>query len=135
MTWRTLAGMQVKGIVWLGTRTDRFDEMRAFVASVSGRDPWIDEPGFAVFDLPNGDRIEVLGPEGGDPPRPEAPLAGLLVEDVDEARGELEAVGIEFVGPVHDGGDGNRWAHFRAPDGHLYELTSRPDHPAHALEP
>ena len=125
-------GVDVKGLVWLGTRTTAFDEMRAVLARFTGVEPWIDEPGLAVFDLPNGDRLEVLGPEGDDPPRLEAPLAGLLVEDVDAARRELEAEGVEFVGPVHDGGGGNRWAHFRAPDGHLYELTSRPDHPAHA---
>ena len=102
----------------------------AFMARAIGRDPWIDRPGFAVFDLPNGDRVEVFGPGGTAPPQ-EAPVAGFLVEDVDAARGELETVGIEFIGPVGRSDDGNAWTHFRAPDGHVYELTSRPDHDAH----
>lgn len=124
--------MEIKGIVWLGTRTARFAEMRAFVARISGTEPWIDEDGFAVFDLPNGDRLEVFGPGGDGTPPLDAPVAGFLVDDVDAARAELEAAGIAFIGPIARGDDGNAWTHFRAPDGHVYELTSRPDHPAHA---
>ena len=121
-----------KGIVWLGTRTERFEEMRAFLALATGREPWLERPGFAVFDLPDGDRVEVFGPGGDQPPR-DAPVAGFLVDDVDEARTQLESAGIEFVGDVARADDGNAWAHFRAPDGHLYELTSRPDHRSHTV--
>ncbi|MFN0281555.1 MAG: VOC family protein [Kineosporiaceae bacterium] len=53
-----------------------------------------------------------------------APVAGLLVDDVDAAAGELTAAGISAV---HRGGDGGTaWAHFRAPDGNLYEITRLP---------
>lgn len=120
-----------KGIVWLGTRTERFDDMRAFMTLVVGREPWLEREGFAVFDLPNGDRVEVFGPGGAAPPH-DAPVAGFLVEDVDAARTELASVGIEFLGPVNRSSDGNAWVHFRAPDGHIYELTSRPDHESHS---
>ena len=122
--------MKVKGIVWLGTRTRRFGEMREFFGRIAG-DPHIDDEGFAVWDLPNGDRLEVFGPGGGDPPFEDAPVAGFLVDDVAAARAELEQVeGVEFIGPIHDdGGFGNQWSHFRAPDGHVYEVTNRPDHP------
>jgi glyoxalase/bleomycin resistance protein/dioxygenase superfamily protein len=108
--------------------------MRDFVAEISGQMPWIDEQGFAAFELPNGDRLEVFGPEGDDPPFETAPVAGFLVSDVTEARTELERRGIEFIGPVHTADDGHSWSHFRAPDGHVYELTSRPDHPNHATD-
>jgi len=47
----------------------------------------------------------------------------LRVDDVAAAREELEAKGVEFIGPVHsDPFSGNRWSHFRAPDGYVYEL-------------
>ena len=122
--------MKVRGIVWLGTRTPRFGEMRDFFGRIAG-DPHIDDDGFAVWDLPNGDRLEVFGPGGDDPPFEDAPVAGFLVDDVAAARAELEQLdGVDFIGPIHDdGGSGNRWSHFRAPDGHVYEVTNRPDHP------
>jgi hypothetical protein len=125
--------MRVKGVVWLGTRTEHFAEMRAFFERISGTAPWVDEPGFAVFDLANGDRLEVFGASAGEESFMSSPVAGLLVDDVDAARAELEAEGIEFIGGVESADDGSSWTHFRAPDGHVYELTSRPDHPAAAL--
>ena len=68
---------------------------------------------------------------GDDPPFEDAPVAGFLVDDVAAARAELEQLeGVEFIGPIHDdGGFGNQWSHFRAPDGQVYEVTNRPDHP------
>jgi catechol 2,3-dioxygenase-like lactoylglutathione lyase family enzyme len=124
--------MRIKGIVWLGTRTERFGEMRAFFRDVTGVEPRVDEPGFAVFDLASGDRLEVFGAaEDDDHAFMTAPVVGFLVDSVDDARAELETRGISFIGPVHRAPDGNAWAHFRAPDGHVYEVTEQPGHPAH----
>lgn len=123
--------MQVKGIVWLGTRTERFAEMRAFFAAIAGG-PHVDDAGFAVWDLPNGDRLEVFAPGGEEPPHGDAPVVGFLVDDVAAARAELERIpGVELIGEIQDDGgvSGNQWSHFRAPDGHVYEVTNRPDHP------
>jgi hypothetical protein len=39
--------------------------------------------------------------------------------------------GIEFLDEIQRADDGNCWSHFRAPDGHVYELTEQPGHPAH----
>ena len=121
--------MRVKGIAWLGTRTERFDEMREFFLEITGVVPR-DEQGLAVFDLASGDRIEVLKPQVGENYMV-APVVGFLVEDVAAARAELESRGIEFIGPIRTGA-GSSWSHFRAPDGHVYELTSLPGHPAYA---
>ena len=46
------------------------------------------------------------------------------VEDVADARREMEAKHIRFIGPVHDGAS-SAWSHFYGPDGHVYELTAR----------
>jgi hypothetical protein len=121
--------MRVKGIVWLGTRTERFDEMREFLLEITGVTPR-DDPGLAVFDLASGDRIEVLDTAVAESYMV-APVVGFLVEDVATARAELESSGIEFIGPIRTGA-GSSWSHFRAPDGHVYELTALPGHPAHA---
>jgi hypothetical protein len=121
--------MRVKGIVWLGTRTERFDEMREFFLGITGVTPR-DEPGMAAFDLASGDRIEVLDTAVGESYMV-APVAGLLVDDVATARAELESSGIEFIGPIRTGA-GSTWSHFRAPDGNVYELSELPGHPAYA---
>jgi hypothetical protein len=121
--------MKIKGIVWLGARTDRFDEMTDFCRDLLGLSQTLLEPGFAVFDMPNGDRLEIFGPQGSYNTFFTHPVAGFLVDDIEAARAELEAKGIEFLGPIQ--GDKNyKWTHFRAPDGFVYELTYSTTHPS-----
>jgi catechol 2,3-dioxygenase-like lactoylglutathione lyase family enzyme len=120
----------IKGIVWTGVRTDRFDDMRRFLLRVTTAPPVIDDDGFAVFNLPDGDRFEIFGPDAYEH-FTTGPVVGFLVDDVDAARASLETEGIVFLAPTARSDDGNAWAHFRAPDGNVYELTSRPDHPSH----
>jgi hypothetical protein len=39
----------------------------------------------------------------------------------------MEAAGVDFFDDeVQRADDGNAWAHFRAPDGNVYEITSGP---------
>jgi catechol 2,3-dioxygenase-like lactoylglutathione lyase family enzyme len=125
--------MDVKGIVWVSSRTPSFDEMRSFVAETLELEPYYEEEHMSLFRFPNGDTFEVTGPRSPywqtppvEPPpdgRGPAPVAAFQVDDVDAARTELEAKGIRFLGPVHsDPGSGNRWTHFVAPDGYVYEL-------------
>ena len=45
--------MKVKGIVWLGTRTDRFEQMNDFCRDLMGLSQKLLEPGFAVYELPS----------------------------------------------------------------------------------
>ena len=117
--------MKIHGIVWLGTRTDHFAEMVGFARDVLGLKPVLQRQDFAVFDCLNHDRFEIFGPGDEEHTFMRAPVAGFLVDDVAAARTEMEAQGIEFIGPVqHD--TGYAWSHFRAPDGHIYELSSRP---------
>jgi hypothetical protein len=123
--------MEIKGLVWLGTRTSKFEEMVEFITEISSLSPGLLEQDFAVFDLPNGDRLEVFGLSDQDHTFMTCPVAGFLVENVAKMRAEMEAKGIEFIGPVQTAEDGNSWSHFRAPDGHVYEITSHPGHPAH----
>jgi catechol 2,3-dioxygenase-like lactoylglutathione lyase family enzyme len=118
--------MQVKGIGWLGTRTDRFAEMVDFTTDVLGLTPSVNAPDIAVFKLPDGDEFEVFAAGNDDLPFPNIPVAAFLVPDVDRARAEMEARGARFIGPTTHH-DAFAWAYFRAPDGHVYEITHRPD--------
>jgi catechol 2,3-dioxygenase-like lactoylglutathione lyase family enzyme len=121
--------MKVKGLIWLGTKTDRFADMARFYEEVLGLRPTIKEPDFAVYRLPGGEAVELFGPTAGHDHFVTGPVAGFWVDDVAEARAEMEVKGVEFTGPtVTDGG--YAWAHFRAPDGTVYEITSTEESPA-----
>jgi len=120
----SLGLVEVRGIVWLGTRTARFDEMTAFAENVLGLRAKRREGGLAMYGLPGGDVFEVFDeshPAGG---HPEGVAGGFLVDDAEQAVAELRAAGVE-VTEVESAED-YRWAYFRAPDGNLYEVTSGP---------
>jgi catechol 2,3-dioxygenase-like lactoylglutathione lyase family enzyme len=120
----SLAKMELRGVVWLGTRTARFDEMVAFARDVLGLELKHGEDGLAVFALPDGDTFEVFDerhPGGG---HPDGVAGGFLVDDAGVAADELRAAGVE-VSELGSAGE-FRWAYFRAPDGNLYEVTSGP---------
>ena len=122
--------MKIKGIVWLGTRTERFDQMTSFCRDLLGLSQRLLEPGFAVFEMPNGDLFEVFGPEQDMNTFMDHPVAGFMVDDIESARAELESKGVEFLGPIEGETNDYRWTHFRAPDGFVYELTYSAAHPS-----
>jgi catechol 2,3-dioxygenase-like lactoylglutathione lyase family enzyme len=122
--------MNVKGLIWLGTRTPKFAEMLNLYKNVMGMSVTHQEPGFAIMDLPNGDRVEIFGDESPYNTIFTHPVAGFLVDDIAATRAEMESRGIEFIGPIETADDGNAWTHFRAPDGFIYELTYTPSHPS-----
>jgi catechol 2,3-dioxygenase-like lactoylglutathione lyase family enzyme len=116
--------MQLRGIVWLGTRTPHFDEMAAFVQDVLGLTARHREDGLAIFALENGDTVELFDPQHEGGGHPDGVVGGFLVDSAEEAAAELESKGVE-VSELGSAGK-FQWAYFRAPDGHLYEITSGP---------
>jgi catechol 2,3-dioxygenase-like lactoylglutathione lyase family enzyme len=120
----SLGSVEVKGIVWLGTRTARFDEMTSFAEDVLGLKARHREAGLAMYALPGGDLFEVFDdshPAGG---HRDGLAGGFLVDDAADAVAELRAAGVD-VTDVQTA-DAFAWAYFRAPDGNLYEVTSGP---------
>jgi catechol 2,3-dioxygenase-like lactoylglutathione lyase family enzyme len=120
--------VEVKNVRWVGIRTDRYDEMVAFLRDVLGLRTNFEEPTTVEFETSEGDEIQVMAP--GDryyeffAEHANGPVPLFEVDDVHTARRELEAAGIEIVGATER--DSNwEWIHVRAPDGNLYELASR----------
>ncbi len=61
----------------------------------------------------------------GDGPRPASSQLVIFVKDVDAAYGELVAKGVEFIREPIDRAWGMRTAHFKDPDGHIWELAQQ----------
>lgn len=117
--------MNIKGIIWLGVRTKKFKEQCDFYEKLFNLPVVYDEPGFKVFDLPNGDRVEVFDEANPDGEHfSTGPVVGFWVDNIEAARAEMEAAGITFLGETGIG-DTSKWAHFRGPDGNTYEITER----------
>jgi hypothetical protein len=71
--------------------------MTDFCRDLLGLTQTLLEPGFAVFDLPNGDQLEIFGPAESTNTFITHPVARFLVDDIVAARSEMEAKGIEFI--------------------------------------
>ena len=116
--------MEVTGLSWVGTRTERFEETARFFGEVMGIERDEEQPGFVSFKTPRGDKVEVFDTDESEHGfMTTGPAVGFAVTDIDDARSELEAAGIEFMEPTQRQGD-FQWAHFRGPDGNIYEITS-----------
>ena len=120
--------MDVKSYSWAGAPTDDFDGTMRFFEEVLGfrvvmRD---DETDFGMFRLPSGQVFEVFGPKSDEHSYLKMPAVGFDVDDVRQARAELEAQGIEFVTDILTIPSGKvSWTYFVGPDGFLYEIWQR----------
>ena len=112
--------MQIVGLVFAGSSTPKRPEMTAFVTDVLGLQPVVvDGVEADLFDLADGSSFAVAWAAGMGPSER---TLGFLVEDLDQAWAELRAAGVETDAEVSTN-DRFRYLHFRAPDGHLYELV------------
>lgn len=112
--------MELLGTWFVGTRTDRRDDMTAFCRDVLGLPP-VEGHGMdaSVFLLPDGSTFAVTSPDG---PGDERRTVGFLVADIEEAWSELRAAGVDTDDAV-SGNDTQLYLHFTGPDGRLYELV------------
>ena len=114
--------MEVVGLGWCGTRTEHGAELADFYRDVLRLPLVHQEPGFWVFQLPDGTNVEVFA---SDTPGKEhfttGPVVGFAVRDLPSAVAELRAAGVPLVGPSRPESQ-----HFVGPDGNVYELVSAP---------
>jgi catechol 2,3-dioxygenase-like lactoylglutathione lyase family enzyme len=120
--------VNVLRLCWLGVRAHEHEAMVGVLRDVMGLTPELVEPETTELSLPSGDRVQVFGP--GHPyfqflgRHASGPVPLFEVDDVQRARAELVAAGLEVIGEIEDDGTWE-WLHFRGPDGNLYELASR----------
>lgn len=114
--------MKIHGIVFAGTGTAARAQMAAFARDVLGLAPaTVAGVEADLFDLPDGSSFAVASPQGmGATDR----SLGFLVDDIDNAVQELRAAGAEVDDDISSNAR-ERYVHFRAPDGQLYELVER----------
>lgn len=120
--------MRVIGLRWVGTATSNYDEMVTFLRDVLGLRTDFEKLSTTEFRTANGDAVQVMGPDdlyhAFFDEHARGPVVLFEVDDVRMAAAELRDAGIEVVGDLQT--DSNwEWVHFRAPDGHMYELASR----------
>ena len=121
---RVEALMRVHGVVWVGTRTDNFDQTVGFFRDVMGIEFGFPAEDFAWSKMPNTSQLEIFGPSDRDHHHfATGPVPEFLVDDLPAALDELRSAGVDILGePVIHDREG--WLHFRAPDGNVYGLTS-----------
>ena len=116
----------VRGVGFLGVRVADHDQFEASVSlyrDTLGLAPFREEPGrLAWFRLGDGTELHVYGPADTDHEVfGDRPCVGLRVDDVDTARARMEAAGVEFLWETQRDEE-RAWAHYRGPDGTVYEL-------------
>lgn len=112
--------MDVTGLGWSGTRTERSEQMANFYESVLGLRPVHTEPSFWVYALPDGRHVEIFGLDyPGKNHFATGPVVGFAVRDLPGAVQELRGAGVELLGAP-----GPTWQGFRGPDGNVYELVA-----------
>ncbi|WP_329575547.1 hypothetical protein OG500_01480 [Kitasatospora sp. NBC_01250] len=113
--------MRILGLVFAGTSTPYRSQMAGFLGdTLLLPRAQVDGVEADLFELPDGSSFAVSSPGGmGDAPR----SVGFLVDDLAAAAVVLREAGVE-VGPVGEN-ERDRYLHFRAPDGELYELVER----------
>ncbi|HTR12909.1 MAG TPA: VOC family protein [Roseiarcus sp.] len=119
--------MAVRGVGFVGVRSDRLSDMVALFRDVLGV-PVAREAGDLVgFTLADGAVLELYGPDDAFHAFfTTGPVVGLRVDDFDEAHRAMIGAGIEFIGETQRAG-GIAWRHFRAPDGTILEIIGPSD--------
>jgi hypothetical protein len=91
--------MKIKALVWMGIKTDTFQEMEHFMQDVMGLPQVHHAQDFAVFQLPNKDKVEIFGPQGPNQHfAPDSIVCGFLVEDIHQAGRNLFAPVSNWLG-------------------------------------
>ena len=117
--------MKVKGYAWAGLATDDFERSLHFFTEVMGLPVELKLDDLAILTVGPGQQLEIFG---GDQPGKSLtanPVVAFEVDDMEAARAELVAAGVELIGDVGSAG-GFQWQYFRSPDGHIFEIKTRP---------
>lgn len=109
-------------LAWVGTRTVQYEATLAFFGNVLDLPEAEELPELVEYRLPDGAAVEVFlpGTVMDHPHFTTGPVPGFGVKDLDAAVSELRVRHLRLLG-LKLGASGG-WAHFRAPDGCVYEV-------------
>jgi catechol-2,3-dioxygenase len=109
---------------WIGVVVEDLEAQRRFYGGVLGFRPLESGTDWVQFDLGEERILELVR-------RSERPQydrlryqVGFAVPDIDAARQELIARGVEPISELE--GSGRRWCYFRDPEGNVFELKKSP---------
>jgi len=108
---------------WIGVVADNLEVQRRFYRDTLGFTEAGAGAGWVHFDV-NGRLLEVI--QRTRDPEYDAPRyqVGFTVDDIQTARAELVAAGVEPLTDIEGGPESpNRWCYFRDPEGNLFEIT------------
>ena len=110
---------------WIGVVAENLQAQAAFYRDVLGLcqvaagDDWVQ------FDF-GGRTFEILGRSALSQYDARRVQVGFTVEDIEVAREELSAAGVDaLTGVEGDQAAGARWCYFRDPEGNVFEITQR----------
>src|SRR5206468_2780361 len=108
--------MEITGVNWLGIYTDKVAETRDFFHTVLGLRLAANHESFVRLVATNGSKVEIFGPgdESYDQFQADRLSGGFSVTNLEAAREELIAAGIEVIGSIESYGK-HRWQKFRGP--------------------
>jgi catechol 2,3-dioxygenase-like lactoylglutathione lyase family enzyme len=114
----------VTHLAWVGTRTPHYDEMRSFFGNFMRLEVVEDLPELTEYRLPDGASLEVFlpGTPLDHPHFSTGPVPGFGVEQLSRAVEVLRSHKVPILQSKETAGGG--WAHFRSPDGYVYELKA-----------
>jgi catechol 2,3-dioxygenase-like lactoylglutathione lyase family enzyme len=110
--------MNVRGLIWVGIDTPRYEETVAFFRERLGLRVVFEEATSTELECPNGTRVQVTDAAIGG-----CPVPLFEVDDVRLACQELEAAGA-VIGALQEDAEWE-WIEVVGPDQHKYELASR----------
>jgi catechol 2,3-dioxygenase-like lactoylglutathione lyase family enzyme len=117
--------MKVKGFSWVGVSTDDYDRSMRFFRDLLGLEVWVEGEEQAILKTASGQQLEIFGRDEREKQLAASPVIAFEIDDIDAAREELRAAGIELIGDVGRW-NGFAWQYFRSPDGHIFEIKSSP---------
>ena len=119
------SGVKAKSFSWVGVATDDFERSMRFFRDVLGLEVWVEGDEQAILKTAFGQQLEIFGRDAREKALTAAPVIAFEVDDLEVAREELLAAGIELIGEVGRW-NGFAWQYFRSPDGHIFEIKSSP---------
>jgi catechol 2,3-dioxygenase-like lactoylglutathione lyase family enzyme len=121
--------LQLTSLVWAGISTPAYAACTRFLREVLGLSVVEETKDLIECRLPDGGEVEVFRREGGmdHPHFRTGPVVGFGVRDIDLALRGLAEKEVPLVEVRRR--DWGGWAHFRAPDGCIYEVKGPPGSP------